>query len=256
MASRHRVCNPDLSPEARATLARASRVPARPAAARRAFTLIELSTVVLVVGILAVIAIPRFADSNSQYRAETAAKRVQADMHLARDLARSLSLAHNTIFKPGSTSYIVEPASAVTTPLEIANTGARVTNLAVHPFNSRIMKASFGGISTLTFNAFGSPVNAGHVVLYANDWGAIVRVAKESGQVDINLFRVSNVPVSVLAEVGAMDAITRTTSPNPTKPLFVPTAGARAGVAVEAVDVLTPGSGGQAAVDTSTRIGP
>lgn len=252
MAS-HRVHIPRSSRKARVAQTRALPFPR---ILRRAFSLIEVSCVVLVIGIVAAIGIPRFADSNSQYRIETAAKRIQADIAMAQDLARSLSISHNAVFKPGSTAYVIEPASTDPTPMEIAQSGARVTDLSMSPFNCRVMKAKFGTDSTLTFDAFGTPVAGGHLVIYANNWGALIRVSEGVGRVDITLFRVSSPPVAVVAVTGPMDVVTRSAKPEPTVDLVERTRTLGGGTEITALNVMTVGVGTEAEVDRTTVIDP
>ena len=242
---------PDYSCKARVNPTRALRFSSN---LRRAFTLIELSCVILVMGIVAAIAIPKYADSNTLYRVEIAAKRVQADIQMAQDLARTLSLSHQAVFKPGSCAYVIEPSSSDPTPMEIASSGARITDLSQSPFGVRVMKAKFGAGSTLTIDAFGAPLNAGHLVLYANDWGALLRVGAGLGRVDITMFRLSSPPFSVTTEVGPMDIITRTLAPVATADLEERFVSVKPGITITAVDVLSPDAGIEAPVDRTTAI--
>ncbi len=239
------------SSKARAVMARAFRV-----RSRRAFSLVEVVLVVVIVGILAAIAVPRFADSNALYRVETAAKRVEADIHLAQDLARSLSASHNVTFRAGSTAYIIEPTSSGATPMGASQSGARITDLDVSPFKSRVMRASFGGSTTLAFDAYGAPVAPGFVVVYAANWGALVRVGAGLGVVDITMFRVPSPPVSITSEVGAMDTITRTLAPTTTKPLVDRTTTLGGGTVADAIEVVTPGAGSEVTISDPKVIGP
>ena len=65
---------------------------------RRAFTLAEVIIVVLITSILAVIAVPRYADSIDRFRAEAAAKRIAADMNLTRERAMTRSTQESINF--------------------------------------------------------------------------------------------------------------------------------------------------------------
>jgi prepilin-type N-terminal cleavage/methylation domain-containing protein len=243
----HRVDTFDHSRKARVSTTRALRL--HPS--KRGFSLIELCCVILIVGVLAAIAIPKFSDSNALYRAEVAAKRVESDIHLAQDLARTLSLSHNAVFKPGATRYVVEPGSTDASPMHIAQSGARLSDLGAEPFKARVMKARFGSGSTLTFDAFGAPASGGHVVVYAGDWGALVRVGAGLGKTDITMFRVSHPPAVIVSEVGPMDTGTRTANPMPTTNLVERTVSLGGRVEITALEVATPGEGATAIVDTT-----
>ena len=64
---------------------------ARVRSRRCAFTFIELVIVLLVMGILTAVAAPKFFDSLLFHRVESAARRVKADLELARTQARLTS---------------------------------------------------------------------------------------------------------------------------------------------------------------------
>src|SRR3954463_11290584 len=65
---------------------------------RRAFTMIELVIVLLVMGILTAVASPKFVDSLLFHRVESAARRVKADLELARTQARLTSASQSIAF--------------------------------------------------------------------------------------------------------------------------------------------------------------
>lgn len=60
----------------------------------RGFSLVEITTVVAIMGIMAAIAVPRFMDSDRRYRVEAAAKRLTDDVKLIRQLSRAQGTTH------------------------------------------------------------------------------------------------------------------------------------------------------------------
>jgi prepilin-type N-terminal cleavage/methylation domain-containing protein len=54
---------------------------------RRAFTLAEVIIVALIMGIMALVTVPQYAESLSYFRADAAAKRIAADLNLVRQNA-------------------------------------------------------------------------------------------------------------------------------------------------------------------------
>jgi len=62
-----------------------TRQPRRPAG----YTLVELAITVLIMSILAAVAAPRYQEATARFRVEAAAKRIAADLNLARENANS-----------------------------------------------------------------------------------------------------------------------------------------------------------------------
>ena len=99
----------------------------RPASARRGFTLIELLIAIVIVGILAAIAIPRFADTKG--KANVAA--VKSDLaNLARE--QEAYFSEHSAYAPNLALLRTTPSPGVTlTLVEASGTGWSAT--AVHP---------------------------------------------------------------------------------------------------------------------------
>lgn len=124
-------------------------------------TLAELVVVMAIIGVLALIGVPRYANSIARYRADVSASRVRADVVQARSLARSTSQGVVMQFDAVAETYEIEG----TTGLDRSAT--YVVELAATPYNSEIVLADFGGGSTLSFNGYGESVSTGRVVIRA-----------------------------------------------------------------------------------------
>ena len=72
---------------------------------RTAFTLMELVIVVLIMGIMAAVAAPSFSDSLCRFRVEAAARRIAADLNLARQTATTTETDQWVLFYPASNYY-------------------------------------------------------------------------------------------------------------------------------------------------------
>ncbi len=79
----------------------------------RAFSLFELVIVLVVLGLLAVVAAPRFASSMSRYEAETVARQFAADVRYAQQRARAESRAWRVVLAGDGSSWVVEAVPEV-----------------------------------------------------------------------------------------------------------------------------------------------
>jgi prepilin-type N-terminal cleavage/methylation domain-containing protein len=147
---------------------------------RRAFTVVELVIVVMVMGILAAVAAPTFFDSLLFHRVETAARRVKADLDYARQRARLISAAQtvtfaNSVYTLGGTAKSLDNANAAFT-----------VDLKKSPYLLDSATATFGGSATITFDGYGTPSSGGSVVLTAKDHQCTVTVEATTGATRIS----------------------------------------------------------------------
>ena len=141
-----------------------------------AFSLLELALVLLIVGTISAIALPRFTRSVDRYRAELGAKRVVADLDLARTRARHTSQAITVNFDLTNDQIqipLLQDLDHAAQPY--------VTDLARSPYHAELVSADFNSMPTVTFNAYGRPSFGGTVIVEAGGWQRAIVLDGQSG---------------------------------------------------------------------------
>lgn len=138
----------------------------------RAFTLVELVMVIVIIGVLGALAVPRFGQAAERQRLQAAADRVVADFALAQDRARAASQSVTIYFDPDQATYKFNDVGGE----------ASTVYLGQAPYGVKISDALFGQDSEVEFNAFGVPVDTGSVTLSSNT-GSVTITLLESGEV-------------------------------------------------------------------------
>lgn len=126
----------------------------------RAFTLVELVFVTVILGILASIAAPRYSAFVSNQQIEGAARKISADLAYAQHLARRGSTSKTVSFNVAGGSYTLVGVEHPDHPSQVYS-----VKLAEEPYGARIISASFGGDANLVFNGFGTPDSSGTLVI-------------------------------------------------------------------------------------------
>jgi type II secretory pathway pseudopilin PulG len=142
-------------------------------------TIIELVIVVMVMSIMAAVAMPAFLDSLLFHRVESAARRVKADMKLARHTARLTSAAQSITFT--NSTYTL---SAAVKSLDDPNDTYHV-DLAAAPFEIGSVTADFNGGQTVSFDGYGKPATGGTVVLATQGHRCTITLNATTGDVTI-----------------------------------------------------------------------
>ena len=119
---------------------------------------------IAIIAIVAAIATPRYANALTRYRAEAAARRVVADLALARQTAKSTSSSRTVEFDAADDSYVIPNVRE----LDTAGTTYRV-QLKDPPYQAQIVSVDLGGDSEIVFDGFGIPDSGGFVIVQAGD---------------------------------------------------------------------------------------
>ncbi|HRQ71976.1 MAG TPA: prepilin-type N-terminal cleavage/methylation domain-containing protein [Phycisphaerales bacterium] len=144
----------------------------------RAFTLIELSIVLVVVGVVAAVSVPRYAESRSRYQVELAARKVCVDATYVQNDARYGSATRAIEYDLPTDTY----KFAYAKPGSASSENALVI-LRDEPFRVTLLKADFNSAPVLTFNGFGVPVAGGALAVGTNTRGKSITVDPDTGAV-------------------------------------------------------------------------
>lgn len=140
---------------------------------RSAFSLIEVTIVLVIVGVIAAVAIPKFAGASANSRVQGAARELSAQIKLARVEARSSATPRSLVVQGGA--LIVRDRN---------NTEIRRFSPALAPFSASLSSA-FNDAAPLEFDAYGTPSTAGTLKLSVGR-SAVNVVVSSAGEVSIS----------------------------------------------------------------------
>jgi len=145
--------------------------------ARHAYTLLELIVVLIVLGILAAIVVPRFANAVLVERLEAAGLRVECDIERLRLAARREGTAQEVVFDAGTATYTLSPASLLRSDLD-----ATQVALNAPPYDVTIRSVDFDGDARLVFDGWGAPDSGGTLELCAGTQGLRLTLDGDTGR--------------------------------------------------------------------------
>ena len=129
-------------------------------------------------GILTAVAAPTFFDSLLFHRVESAARRVKADLELARTQARLTSASQSITF--ANSAYTLSNMKSFDKP-----SAAYSADLKKQPYSLDSATADFSSAATVSFDGYGTPTSGGMVVLVAKSHRCTVTLNGTTGDVTI-----------------------------------------------------------------------
>ena len=123
------------------------------------FSLLELVLVLAIAVTLAAIAAPRYGLALDRYHAEAAARRVAADLGVARATAMAQSASIAVIFDVPQNRYDIAGVQSLGTATDAS------LILSEEPYRSRLISADFDGDGAIFFDGHGAPDSGGTVVI-------------------------------------------------------------------------------------------
>lgn len=146
------------------------------------FSLAELVLVVMIVGLVALIAVPRYAASEQRYRLELAAKRVIADLDAARQAAKATSTDQRVRFAiNGSKYYVSVTRSAAASGQVVGSSAVSEVDLGADPYRVRVVGANLNGYAGIVFDPYGTPSSGGVILLRGGDFAVQIAVDPGTG---------------------------------------------------------------------------
>jgi prepilin-type N-terminal cleavage/methylation domain-containing protein len=148
---------------------------------RRAFSIIEITIVLMIIAVVSGLAIIRFNSATTTYRLDLAARRVMQDIQLAQTRARTTCRSRSMQFLDRDDSYHLIGES----PLKPSDTDYRVT-LSDAPFNVKIDKAKGSDAgTTLTFDGWGEVQQGFEIVISAGSQQRTITIKQTNGAVSV-----------------------------------------------------------------------
>jgi prepilin-type N-terminal cleavage/methylation domain-containing protein len=144
-----------------------------------AFTIVELVIVLLIMSVLAAAATPVFVNSLLFHRVESAARRVKADLELARRTAR-LTSTKQTLTVIGLKYTITPDVVNLDRPDQ-----PYTVDFSTEPYRLDILAANFNSLTQVDFDGYGAPSSGGTIILQARNHQCTVTLDGATGQVTI-----------------------------------------------------------------------
>jgi len=146
-----------------------------PIGGRRAFSLVELCLVLLIISVVAGLAMPRLSASRDRHRVDLIARRIEADIERARTRALAEQREWVVVSKPGADAYESYPTGD-------PSVGERAMLDLTQP-GTQIVDINFGGSNALAFGPYGTPAAPGTIDVASGSFLVRITVDGVTGRV-------------------------------------------------------------------------
>ncbi len=155
---------------------------------RPAFSLLELTVVLVIIALMSAIAVPRYSRSLERYRVEGAARRIVADLAYARSLARATGAPKTASFDVAGNAYTLIGVADI-------DHGSPVytVDLAGDPYNCQITSAILDdatdagdAVTDVIFDGYGVPDSDGTIVVTVNGQSRTIQLDAVTGKATFN----------------------------------------------------------------------
>ena len=142
----------------------------------RAFTLVELLFVLIIMAMLAGVATPRYFRTITNQRIAAVQRKIQTDLAYAQRRARLRSTQQKVKFDVSKNTYTLATVPDLDRPGQEFE-----VRLNEDPYNATIVSADFGGSTDLIYDAYGVPTSSGTIVIRVDDQELTITVDNGSG---------------------------------------------------------------------------
>lgn len=157
----------------------------------RAFSLLELVVVLMIISVAALIAVPKYAASASRFRVEAAASRISDDIELMRTRARAASEPRVIEFNVSTDVYQIAGEQG------LDRSSNYVVDLTDAPYNADITLVDFDSNDSLTIDGFGAVSITGRIVVRAGSEYRTIFVGAASATVENGVRTITLDPLDI-----------------------------------------------------------
>ena len=138
------------------------------------FTIMELVIVMMIMGIVAATALPRYFDALARFRVTATAKRMVADLALAKRTAKQDSTTKTIKFDTDTNSYILMGIASMDRRGQVYK-----FDLDQAEYGATLISVDFSGNSQVIYDIYGMPDNPGTIVFQSGNQQVTLGVDNE-----------------------------------------------------------------------------